>query len=320
VKKSKETHSHSGHEHGHLHVHGNPSDSEVRKALIQAMVITFIFMIVELVGGLYSNSLALISDSAHMLTDIGAILMSLFAFWFSRRPSKPTMSFGYHRAEILGALTSGIAIWFIAGILILEAIHRVSHPPQVNGKVLLVVSIIGLLANVASMRVLHSAQKRSLNVKAAYRHLLSDLFGSLGAVIAGVEIWVTDWKMIDLIVTGLFSILMLISSWDLIKESVAILMESSPSGIDPQEIRTDLQGVTGVLEVHDLHVWSVSSGRLALSVHLISTESEGILERAHQVLSSKHGIRHTTIQVEHPERFNSERCYDCANNRVVIHD
>ena len=332
MKKHKHSHSHSDHDHdhdhdhghshgsGHLHMHGSPADSEVRKALIRAMMITFVFMIIEFIGGLYSNSLALMSDAAHMLTDIGAILMSLFAFWFARRPPKPTMSFGYHRAEILGALSSGVAIWFIAGILIFEAVHRVSHPPEVNGKILLIVSIFGLFANLASMKVLHSAQKQSLNVKAAYKHIFSDLLGSLGAVTAGVVIWITDWRMIDLIVTGLFSVLMLISSWDLIKESIAILMESSPSGVDPHEIRQDLQGVSGVLEVHDLHVWSVSSGRLALSVHLISVENEGVLERAHQVLASKHGIKHTTIQVEHPERFNSERCYDCANNRVVLND
>jgi cobalt-zinc-cadmium efflux system protein len=306
-----------GHDHGHGHSHGlghsHHHGDGSSQAIVKAMLVTIVFMVVELVGGYLANSLALISDAAHMLTDVGAMLFSLIALWIARRPATRTMSFGYHRAEILGALASGLAIWMIAGVLVYEAVIRIMSPPEVNGPIVFVVASIGLAANLVSMKMLHGAKDHSLNVKAAYLHLLSDTLGSVGAIIAGAVIWATGWRPIDPIMTIVFAGLMLVSSWELVKEATNVLMESTPSGIDPERIHDDLSAIPGVIEVHDLHVWAVTSGRLAMSAHVIAAvDPERILGDAHRLLRERHGVKHSTIQVEHPDRFDSERCYDCA--------
>ncbi|MGK5090354.1 cation diffusion facilitator family transporter [Bdellovibrionota bacterium FG-2] len=300
-----------GHDHAHKHRHLHAHSAQAPKALIRAMIVTIIFMVVELVGGYFSNSLALISDGAHMLTDVGAILLSLFALWMARRPANWVMSFGYHRAEILGALASGLAIWLISGLLVYEAVQRMRAPPEVNGPIVFVVAVVGLIANLVSMRMLNGAQHDSLNVRGAYLHLLSDALGSVGAVLAGGVLWWTGWRPIDPIITVLFAALMLLSSWSLVKESLSVLMESTPSSIDPQDVKHHLLEIAGVQEVHDLHIWSVGSGKLALSVHMV-TEVEEALEAANELMEKEFGIAHTTIQIEHPKTFRSERCYDCT--------
>ena len=305
-----------GHSHGgllgHAHAHGGGS-GQAPRAVLRAMGVTIVFMVVELVGGYIANSLALISDGAHMLTDVGALLLTLFVLWLARRPSTDTMSFGYHRAEILGALGSGLAIWAISGFLIYEAVVRMQAPPEVNGPVVFVVAVLGLIANLISMKLLGHASHDNLNVRAAYLHVLSDMLGSLGAIVAGAVLWITHWRPIDPIVTLLFAGLMLFSSWSLIKEAVQILMESTPSSLDATQVRADLKGLPGVTEVHDLHIWTVASGRHALSVHIIATNDDGrLLASVNEVLKARYGIIHTTVQIEHPDRFRSENCYDCS--------
>lgn len=275
------------------------------------MMVTCAFMVIEAVGGFWANSLALLSDAGHMLTDVGALLLSLFALWIARRPKTALMSFGYHRAEILGALASGLMIWLISGVLVFEAIMRLQHPEEVQGKIVFLIATIGLGANLVSMAMLHSERKENINVRAAYLHMLADSLGSVGAIIAGLVLWLTDWKPIDPIITIFFAVLMLYSSWSLVKEAVGILMESTPTGVDPHQVKEDLQAMPNVREVHDLHIWSVTTGRLALSVHIIAEKQEEILNAANELLKSRYGIVHTTIQVEHPDRFASERCYDC---------
>ncbi len=299
------------HDHGHSNVHAHAGKGS-EKAILRAIGITFIFMAIEVVGAIAANSLALLSDAAHMLTDVGAMLFSLFALWVARKPSTPTMSFGYHRAEILGALASGLVIWLLSGVLVYEAILRLASPPEVKGPILFVVAFIGLGANLLSMGMLHSAKKENLNIRAAYLHVLADSLGSVGAVIAGLTLWLTHWRPIDPIVTLLFAILMLVSSWELVKEAVGILMESTPAHVDPERVRADLGSLQGVREVHDLHIWTVTSGRLALSAHLIASGTENLLGRANDLLKERYGIVHTTVQVESPNEFSSERCYDCA--------
>lgn len=295
------------HSHGHAHSHGGAP-----KALFRALIVTVIFMLIEVIGGFWANSLALLSDAAHMLTDVGAILLSLFVIWMAKRPSTPTMSFGYHRAEILGALASGLTIWLLSGLLVYEAVVRMSNPPEVNGPVVLAVAAFGLGANLLSMWMLRSSKEGSINVRAAYLHMISDALGSVAAVVAGATLWLTGWRPIDPIITVIFAALMLVNSWSLVKESIGVLMESTPGHVDPAAIQKDLQDLPGVKEAHDLHVWSVSTGRLALSVHLISEDAgDRVLALAHGVLKERYGIVHTTIQVEHPDKFQSERCYDC---------
>jgi len=299
------SHSPSGHHSSHF-------KGKAPRIILQAILITTFFMGVELVGGWISNSLALISDAAHMLTDVGAMLLSLFALWVARRPVTPSMSFGYHRAEILGALLSGLMIWMISGVLIYEAIIRIQSPPEVQGSIVFVVASIGLAANLASMWMLHGAKDDNLNIKATYLHMLADALGSIGAIIAGGVLWLTDWKPIDPIITIFFAILMLVSSWSLVKEAVGVLMESTPEHLNPLQVKEDLQKIAHVREAHDLHIWAVTSGKTALSVHLVSDSPQLVLAAANELLQSKYGIVHTTIQIEHPDQFQSERCYDCV--------
>jgi cobalt-zinc-cadmium efflux system protein len=281
------------------------------------MWITIAFMVIEAIGGFYANSLALLSDAAHLLTDVGALGVSLFALWVARKPSTPQMSFGYHRAEILGALASGLLIWLIAGVLIFEAILRLGAPPEVDGKVAFWIALLGFVANVACMYVLHDAREENMNVRGAYVHMFTDAIGSIGAVISGAIIWKFGWRPIDPIMTILFSALMLWGSWGLVRDAVGILMESTPGHVDADVVMTDLHSIKGVREAHDLHIWSVGTGRLALSVHLITEAGEAVLQAANSLLQEKYGIVHTTIQVEHPDRFKSERCYDCDSPTQV---
>ncbi|MGZ3689009.1 MAG: cation diffusion facilitator family transporter [Bdellovibrionota bacterium] len=311
-------HDHGEHDHAHAHghAHHHHHHGDAPSAIVRAIGITLVFMAVELIGGWYANSLALISDGAHMLTDVGAMLLSLFAIWVSRRPSTPTMSFGYHRAEILGALVSGLSIWAISGALIYEGIQRLAAPPEVQGPVVFVIATIGLAANLLSMRMLHHAKDGNMNARAAYLHMVSDSLGSVGAIIAGAVLWATGWRPIDPIVTFLFAALMFVNSWGLIKEAVGVLMESAPSHVDPKLVQKDLEALAGIKEVHDLHIWTVASGKLALSVHLI-TAMENALSKANELLKDRYSIIHTTIQVEHPDRFQSERCYDCDTSRPI---
>ena len=298
---------HGSHRHSHVHL-----KSTAPQAIRRAILVTVIFMIVEVVGGWVSNSLALLSDAAHMLTDVGAMLLSLFAVWVARKPTTPTMSFGYHRAEILGALVSGLLIWLIAGVLIYEAFMRMLAPPDVQGPLVFVVATIGLLANLVSMKILHSNKDENINIRAAYLHLFTDMLGSVGAIIAGLVLWLTGWRPIDPIITLVFAALMLFSSWSLVREAVSVLMESTPAHLNPSEIMKHLQALETVQEAHDLHIWTVSSGKHALSVHLISERPGEALNQANQLLQDQHQIVHTTIQVEHPEHFESKRCYDCV--------
>lgn len=300
------------HDHDHSHHHFHAHDGEAPRSIVRAIVITFIFMGIEAVGGFIANSLALISDAGHMLTDIGALLLSLFAIWMAKRPKTATMSFGYHRAEILGALASGLLIWMISGVLIYESILRLQHPEEIQGKLVFVIATIGLLANLISMRILHEDRHKNINVRAAYLHLLSDTLGSVGAIIAGLVLWLTGWRPIDPLITLLFAALMLYSSWSLVKEAVGVLMESTPSSLDPHKVLKDLESLAGVQEVHDLHIWSVSTGRMALSVHIIATTADALVAQVNELLEARYGIIHTTIQVEHPDHFVSSRCYDCS--------
>ena len=299
------------HHHDHDHDHGHAHDHSV-SALRKALVVTLIFLVVEFVGGWLANSLALLSDAGHMLTDVGALLLSLFAAWISRRPPTQTMSFGYHRAEIIGALVSGLSIWALVGVLVFEAIQRVRAPELVHGPTVLWIAGVGLLVNLYSLKVLHGGKDHNLNVRGAYLHVAADALGSVGALVAGALIVWRGWNWVDPIITFVLAALMLSSSWTLIRDSVVILMESTPRAIDPVRMKQALQALPGVSEVHDLHVWTVGSRRLAMSVHLVSEQSEEVLEAAQKILEDDFGIRHSTIQIEHPAKFRSERCYDCS--------
>jgi cobalt-zinc-cadmium efflux system protein len=339
VKKPQAHSPGHSHAHGHSHSHGiggghghfagllhsgsggqegagGGDGGRIGRSLRAALSVTLVFLGVEAVAGWWANSLALLSDAAHMLTDVGALGLSLFTHWVARQPSSPRASFGFHRAEILGALVSGLSIWLLAGVLLWEAAERLASPPEVKGPVVFAVACVGLAANVVSLFFLNPVRGESINARAAYLHLLFDCLGSLGAVLAGTLLWWKGWRLADPLVTIALSILMLWSSWGLVREAVEELMERTPSHLDPEQVRRTLRELEGVQEVHDLHIWSVGSGRTALSAHLLLSEgaerSGGrVLREAQQQLEERFAIRHTTLQVEEPGEFQPERCYDC---------
>ncbi len=302
-------------EHNHDSCHF-PSDHHHSRAVHIALWIAFFFMLLELAGGWIANSLALISDGLHLFTDVGAFLLSLIALRIARWPSTPEMSYGYHRAEILGALASAVSLWVLSGVLIYEAIGRFFHPTEIQGGIVFVIASVGLIANLLMMRVLHSSQQHSLNVRAAYLHVLGDLLGSVGVILSGAILWLTNWTPIDPLVTILFACQILYTSSKLIKQTVNILMEGAPEGLDIAALHKDLSALPGVKEVHDLHTWAVSSKRAALSTHIVSDRPAATLNEAHKLLEKKYNIHHMTIQIEDPSHFEPKYCYDCDNGRL----
>lgn len=305
------SHHHHGHDHGpdeHHSVHGGGAV----RALKLSLIVTLTFMAVEIVGGYFANSLALISDGVHMATDAAALGFSLFTIWLSRRPAKDGFTFGYQRVEILGALLSGLTVWLIAGFLIFESIDRLNSPETVRGGMVFVIATIGLVANLISLSLLHAKSKESLNVRAAYLHVITDSVGSVAAMISGIVIWMTGWALIDPIITCLLAALMLWSSWRLVMETLGILMERMPEHLSSEKITAALAAIPGVEEVHDLHVWTLSSGKISLSVHLTS-HSPHVLADANSILLKEFGINHTTIQVEVPNN-DLAHSHDCASS------
>jgi len=296
------TMSHPGHE-GHSH----------HQALHRALWVAVFFMIIEIIGGFVANSLALISDALHLFTDVGALLLGIVVSHIARRPSTPSMSYGYQRAEILGAVVSSVSLWALSGVLIYESIQRFFMPMQVEGPIVFVIASIGLCANLWMMKILHPSQGHSLNIRAAYLHVIGDLLGSIGVILSGVILWTTHWNLIDPIITILFTLTILRSSGKVILETLSILMESTPTHIDPAAVQKILEEIPGVQEVHDLHIWSASLHKVALSVHLVADPKTDVLGTTHRLLEAKFGIKHMTIQVEDPQQFEPRYCYDCNN-------
>ena len=283
-------------------------------ALHRALWIAFIFMIIEVVGAYVANSLALLSDAMHLFTDVGALGLGLVVARMAKWPATLKLSYGYHRAEIIGALISAASLWALSGVLIYESIHRLFLPQVVEGPIVFWVATIGLFANILMMKLLHSHQSHSLNLKAAYLHVLGDLLGAIGVIISGILLWITGWSPFDSIVTILFTLSILYSSGKVIREALMVLMESTPEGINPAAVLKTLQEIPGVKEIHDLHIWAVSTDKITLSVHLIAEPAADVLSAAHARLEKDHGIRHMTIQIENPATFEPKYCYDCGNN------
>jgi cobalt-zinc-cadmium efflux system protein len=297
------THDHA-HPHSHAHSHNHAHETSKRRLLI-VLSITALFMVVELVGGLLSNSLALIADSAHMLTDVGALGLSLFVLWFSRRPAGQEKTYGYLRLEILAALVNGVALVVISGMIFWQAYLRILSPEPVEGGLMLVVAIAGLMVNVAAAFLLHSSAGHSLNVRGAYLHVLGDLVGSVGAVIAAIIILTTGITIADPAISIFVGILILIASWKLVRESVDVLLEAVPSHIDLGAVRRAIDEIPGVDNVHDLHVWTVTSGFLAMSGHAVCqdpAQNQRILAEIHRCMRETFGIDHVTVQLERPSQ------------------
>jgi cobalt-zinc-cadmium efflux system protein len=263
--------------------------------------------VAEFAGGWLSNSLALIADAAHMLTDVGALSLSLFAIWFARRPANPQKTYGYARMEILAALLNGATLIVIALWIFMEGFRRLSDPQPIDSGVMLGFSIAGLVANLAAAFILHGAAGHSLNIRGAYLHVLGDLLGSVGAIAAAVIILTTGWLPADSIISFIVALLVLVSSLHLVREAVDILLEAVPAHIDLGSVRSSIREIPGIDDVHDLHVWTVTSGFLAMSGHAVVQDLEHqqrILQEIHKRMRERFGIEHVTIQIEPATLYN----------------
>jgi cobalt-zinc-cadmium efflux system protein len=288
---------------GHDHAHGHaPAPDADHRWLALALALVVVFMILEVVAGVLASSLALLSDAAHMVTDAGAIALALVAARLAARPPSERFTFGLGRAEILSAQANGAALLVLAGVLALEAVERLRTPPDVEGAVVLVVGAIGAVVNVASAWALSRAERRSLNVEGAMAHVLTDLYGSLAAMAAGAAILLAGLEWADGVAALLVVALMLRSGWRLLRDSGRILLEGTPRGLDADAIGRALAGRPGVVEVHDLHVWEVTSGFPALAAHVLVRPGDDCHARRRELqalLADRFGIAHTTLQVDH---------------------
>jgi cobalt-zinc-cadmium efflux system protein len=285
--------------HGHDHSHGRAAN---RRALALALVLTTTFTIAEVVGGLLTGSLALLADAGHMLSDDLSLALALFAGWLARRPVTSTRTFGLQRAEILAALFNGVTLVAISIWIFIEAGRRFADPPDVEGGWLLVVAVLGLAVNVAAAFILSRGDTENLNVSAAMRHVLADVLGSIGVITSAAVILLTGWNLVDPLVSVLIGILVLASSWGILRDTTRILLEATPKGIDAEDVGKAMVEEDGVKEVHDLHVWTVTSGFPALAAHVLVDQNDDCHARRRELermLHDRFGIDHTTLQVDH---------------------
>ncbi|MDQ3935443.1 MAG: cation diffusion facilitator family transporter [Actinomycetota bacterium] len=289
--------------HGHGHSHPRGADrAATRRALRLTLGLTAAFTVAELVAGVLTGSLALLADAGHMLSDDLSLALAMFAMWLADQPAGPQRTFGHHRAEILAALANGATLVLIAGFVFYEAYRRFDDPPEVVGGWLLVVAIAGLAVNLAGYRLLHRGGGDSLNAQAALRHVAADLMGSLGVLLAGAVIVLTGWRYADPIVSVLIGLLVLGSSVGVLRDSLRILLEAAPRGVDAREVRARMAGADGIQQVHDLHIWTITSGLTALSAHVLVAPHDDCHARRRELermLARDFGIEHTTLQVDH---------------------
>jgi cobalt-zinc-cadmium efflux system protein len=285
----------------HVHRHGLERGRS-RRALAIVFALTATYTVVEFVGGLATGSLALLADAGHMLGDTASIALALFASWLAARPATAQRSFGYRRAEILAALANGVALVAVAIWIFVEAADRFSDPPKILGGWVLAVAGVGLVVNLVAAAILERASGESLNVRAAYRHVLADLAASAGVIVAALIVVTTGWRYADPIVGVAIGLLVLGSSWTILRDSLSILLESTPAGIDADDVGRRMASSEGVVEVHDLHIWTITSGFPALSAHVLVRADDDCHARRRELeamLAEEFDLRHTTLQVEH---------------------
>ena len=286
----------------HAHDHGRTTAAaRSRGALVTTLGLTVAFMVVEFAAGLWTGSLALVADAGHMLTDAGALALALFASWVAARPPTPAKTYGYYRAEILAALVNAVVLLVVAGVVLYEAWRRILAPPAVLGVPMAVVAAAGLAVNMAGAWLLHRGARESLNVRAAYLEVVSDALSSLAVLIAAAVVITTGVTIADPLASAAIALLIVPRTWRLLRQAVNVLLEGTPAHLELPEIETAMTQVAGVRRVHDLHVWTLTSGREAMSAHVVVAdvrESERLLEALHAVLHARFGIDHTTIQLE----------------------
>ncbi len=271
------------------------------RALRIALALAAVLFVVEVVGGILTNSLALLADAGHMISDVLAVSLALFAIWMARRPAGGQQTFGYQRAEVLAAATNGAILLLVAAFVFWRAALRLGDPPEVDSGPMLVIGILGLAANVASAIVLRRQEAQSLNVRAAFYHVLGDMAGSVGVIVAGAVMLATGWNLADPLVSVAIGLLITFGAIRLLRESLAVLLETAPAHIDPQEVAGALTSTAGVTGLHDLHIWTVTSGLVALSCHCeLSGDraSDDVLAELCDMLHERFAIHHVTIQPE----------------------
>lgn len=291
----------AGHSHSHKGPVGGSAGARHRNSLVWALVLTSLYLVAEVVGALVSGSLALLADAAHMLTDVGGLALALFAIWFASRPATPARTYGYLRAEVLAALANAVVLLLLSVYILFEAYQRLFAPPEILSLPMLVVALIGLVVNLVSMRLLAAGAGESLNLKGAYFEVLADMLGSIGVIASALIIMFTGWTLADPIIGAAIGLFIVPRTWALLRNAVNILLEGTPAGFDLSRLETALRATAGVTDVHDLHVWTITSGIDAMSGHLVvadGTDEQAVLAAARDRLHEEFGIDHTTIQVE----------------------
>lgn len=290
---------------GSGHQHGAPTAAgRNKKNLTIVFFLTLFYLIVEVVGGLWTGSLALLADAGHMLTDVAGVGLALLAIRFAERPASPEKTYGYYRVEILAALTNAVVLIFISLYILYEAYQRFKNPPEVESAGMLAVASVGLIVNIVGMFILRSGSKESLNMKGAYFEVLSDMLTSIGVIIAGIIMLTTGWYYADPLISAGIGLFILPRTWSLLKDAVGVLLEGTPSDVNIATVREKLSKLEGVAEIHDLHVWSLTSGVNALSAHAVlaeGSEHDDVLDRVHKCCTSEFKIAHVTAQTERAE-------------------
>ncbi|MGH9943098.1 MAG: cation diffusion facilitator family transporter [Pyrinomonadaceae bacterium] len=303
------------HRHGHQHDHGAARSQRGRRRLLTVLGLTGAYMVAEAVGGWWTGSLALLADAGHMLTDVAALALALAAIWFGSRPATPRKTFGYYRLEILAALTNGVTLVLIALLIFYEAYERWSEPRVIQSGVMIAVSAGGLAVNLACAWLLHGGHEEDLNVRGAWLHVMGDALGSVGAIVAGLLMWGFGWYEADPLVSVLIALLIVFSAWHLIRESANVLLEGTPAHINLASVEESILLTTGVEGVHDLHVWTITSGREALSAHVVHAHDVSqpeLLKSLRVKLHDRFGVDHLTIQMETSD-FEDETLHFCHN-------
>lgn len=303
-------HDHKAGSHSHGHSHGDAKKLS-KTRLFTVLGLTGSFMIIEAVGGFMTGSLSLVADAGHMLGDVAALALAVFAMWLSSKPANASRTFGYHRSEILAALANSVMLVVISIFVFGEAISRFSSPPAVQSMPMLIVAIGGLIVNLISMRLLTDSAEKSLNAKAAYLEVFSDMISSAGVIVTSIVMMNTGWYIADPLLSAFLAVFILWRTWGLLKESIDILMENAPEHVNLQELTAAIAAVPGVVAVHDLHVWTITSGMISMSGHVAIQENadpESILDQLKELLEHKYEIDHTTIQLERENK--ARKCND----------
>ncbi len=292
----------------HEHEHATSPRDRNRGALSVVLALTASFTVVEIIGGLLTGSLALLADAGHMLSDNLSLGVALFAAWLAGRPATPEKSFGYRRAEILAALANGVTLVAISVWIFVEAYERFREPSEVLGGPMLAVAALGLLVNAVGATILYRSGGESLNVQGAMRHVFADALGSVGAMIAAAIIILTGWRYADPLISVAIGLLILGSSWTLLRDSTNVLLEATPRGLDAGEVGRKMAAAEGIIEVHDLHIWTITSEFPALSAHVLVGGQEDCHARRRELeelLTREYGISHTTLQVDHVDNHSA---------------